>query len=71
MVDLLDAEDEETFNAVMAFARAEMSPAMAPEFAWRAKPYGAQPSDYATFKTVEEYQLRDVVKDIRGTLNDH
>ena len=55
----------------MAFARAEMSPAMAPEFAWRAKPYGAQPSDYATFKTVEEYQLRDVVKDIRGTRNDH
>jgi hypothetical protein len=65
MVDLLDAEDEETFNAGMAFARAEWSPAMAQEVAWRAKPYGAQPSDYATFKTVEQYQLGDLVKDIQ------
>jgi hypothetical protein len=65
LVDLLDAEDEETFNAAMAFGRADMSPAVAQEFAWRAKPYGEQPSDYATFKTVEAYHLRDVVKDIR------
>ena len=64
VVDLLDAEDEKTFNAAMAFGRAELSPAMAQEFAWRAKPYGSQPSDYATFKTVEAYHLRDVVKDI-------
>jgi hypothetical protein len=68
MVDLLDAEDEETFNAGMAFARAEWSPAMAQEVAWRAKPYGAQPSDYATFKTVEDYQLGDAVKDIRAPM---
>ncbi len=65
LVDLLEAEDEETFNAAMAFGRADMSPAVAQEFAWRAKPYGAQPSDYATFKTVEAYHLRDVAEDIR------
>jgi hypothetical protein len=68
MVDLLDAEDEETFNAGMAFARAEWSPAMAQEVAWRAKPYGPQPSDYATFKAVEQYQLGDLVKDIRAPM---
>ena len=68
MVDVLDADDEETFNAGMAFARAEWAPAMTQEVAWRAKPYGAQPSDYATFKTVEKYHLRDVVKDIRAPM---
>jgi hypothetical protein len=66
LVDLLDAEDEETFNAAMAFGKADMSPAVAQEFAWRAKPYGEQPSDYATFKVVEKYHLRDVAKDIQA-----
>jgi len=66
LVDLLDAGDEETFNAAMAFGRADMSPAVAQEFAWRAKPYGEQPSDYATFKTVEAYHLRDVVDKIQA-----
>jgi dienelactone hydrolase len=64
MVDLLDSEDEETFNAGMAFARAEWSPAMTQEVAWRSKPYGEQASDYATFKNVENYQLGDTVKNI-------
>jgi len=68
MVGLLDAEDEETFNAGMAFARAEWSPAMTQEVAWRAKPYGVQPSDYATFKTVEQYQLGDLVKEIKAPM---
>jgi hypothetical protein len=35
---------------------------------WRAKPYGPQPSDYATFKAVEQYQLGDLVKDIRAPM---
>jgi hypothetical protein len=68
MVDLLDSEDEETFNAGMAFARAEWSPAMTQEVAWRAKPYGPQPSDYATFKNVENYQLGDSIKDISAPM---
>ena len=63
LVALLDAEDEETFNAAMAVGQPEMSPVMAQEFAWRAKPYGEQPSAYATFKTAEQYRLGDVVKD--------
>jgi hypothetical protein len=66
LVDLLDAGDEETFNAAMAFGRADMSPAVAQEFAWRAKPYGEQPSDFATFKTVEAYHLRDVANEIQA-----
>ena len=45
-----------------------MSPAMQQEFAWRAKPYGEQPSDYATFRTVEEYRLGDHIKNITAPM---
>src|SRR5271156_6819751 len=52
MVALLEAEDEAGFTAGMNYARSQWGPAMLQEVAWRAKPYGEQPSDYATFRTV-------------------
>jgi hypothetical protein len=64
LVALLDADDETGFNAAIEAGSREMSPAMAQEFAWRAKPYGEQPSAYATFKTAEQYRLGDLVKQI-------
>ena len=64
LVALLDADDETGFNAAMQAASQQMSPAMRQEFAWRAKPYGDQPSVYATFKTAEQYRLGDLVEQI-------
>jgi dienelactone hydrolase len=68
MVALLEAEDEAGFTAGMQFARSKWSPAMQQEVAWRAKPYGEQPSDYATFTTVEKYRLGDLVKNIKAPM---
>lgn len=68
MIDLLDKGDEETFNAGMAFARAEWSPAMTREVAWREKPYGKDNSDYAIFKAVEQYRLGSHAKDITAPI---
>ena len=64
LVALLDAADETAFNVAMESASQEMSPAMQQEFAWRAKPYGEQPSIYATFKTAEQYRLGELAKHI-------
>jgi Prolyl oligopeptidase family len=68
MVALLEAEDEAAFTAGMQYARSKWSPAMQQEVAWRAKPYGEKPSDYATFTTVEEYRLGDLVKNIKAPM---
>jgi dienelactone hydrolase len=68
MVALLEAEDEAGFTAGMQYARSKWSPAMQQEVAWRAKPYGEHPSDYATFTTVEEYRLGDLVKNIKAPM---
>jgi alpha-beta hydrolase superfamily lysophospholipase len=68
MVALLEAENEEGFTKGMNYARSQWSPAMLQEVAWRAKPYGEQPSDYATFRTVEEYKLGDLVKQITAPM---
>jgi dienelactone hydrolase len=68
MVALLEAEDEAGFTAGMQYARSTWSPAMQQEVAWRAKPYGEHPSDYATFTTVEEYRLGDLVKNIKAPM---
>jgi len=68
LVALLDANDEKGFNAAMAVGRSQMGPAMQQEITWRAKPYGIQPSDYATFKRVEEFRLGDAVKDIKAPI---
>jgi hypothetical protein len=65
MVALLDAEDETAFNTAIESVTEEMTPAMEQEFAWRAKPYGDQPSVYATFKTAEQYRLGDEVAQIK------
>ena len=65
MVALLDANDETAFNAAIESVTQEMTPAMQQEFAWRAKPYGDQPSIYATFKTAEQYRLGDEVAQIK------
>jgi hypothetical protein len=65
LVALLEAEDEQGFNDAMGAARSQWGPAMTQEVAWRAKPYGDQPSDYATFRRVEEFRLGDAIKDIR------
>jgi hypothetical protein len=68
MVALLEAEDEAGFNAAMQFGLSESSPAMQQEAAWRAKPYGDQPSAYAMFTTVEQYRLGDLVKNIKAPI---
>jgi dienelactone hydrolase len=68
LVAMLDAENEDGFNAAMKAARSQWGPAMEQEVAWRAKPYGVQPSDYATFKRVEEFRLGDLTKDIQAPI---
>jgi dienelactone hydrolase len=68
MVDLLEEENEAAFTANMNAAKAKWSPAMLQEIAWRAKPYGIQPSDYATFMAVGAYKLGDVVKNITAPI---
>ena len=65
LVALLDAEDETGFNAAIESPSEDMTPAAQQEFAWRAKPYGDQPSIYATFKTAEWYRLGDEVAQIK------
>ncbi len=68
MVALLDADNETAFNAAIESVTQEMSPAMQQEFAWRAKPYGHQPSIYATFKTAEQYRLGDLISNIKAPI---
>jgi dienelactone hydrolase len=68
MVALLDANNEAAFNAAIESVTQEMSPAMQQEFAWRAKPYGDQPSIYATFKTAEQYRLDELAKQIEAPI---
>jgi hypothetical protein len=68
LVAMLEAEDEKGFTAAMTSARAHWGPAMQQEIAWRAKPYGNQPSDYATFRRVEEFRLSDEIKDIKAPI---
>jgi Prolyl oligopeptidase family len=68
MVDLLEEENEAAFTAKMNAAKAQWTPAMLQEIAWRAKPYGSQPSDYATFMAVGAYKLGDVVKNITAPI---
>ena len=65
MVALLDAEDETAFNDAIESVTQEMPPAMQQELAWRAKPYGDQPSVYATVKTAEQYGIGDLAKNIK------
>jgi dienelactone hydrolase len=68
LVALLESGNEEAFTAAMTAARSQWGPAMQQEVAWRAKPYGDQPSDYATFKRVEEFRLGELIKDIKAPI---
>jgi hypothetical protein len=62
---LLDAGDQENFNAYMTVGLQSATPRERQVMGWRAKPYGRQDSAYALFKTVEQYRLGDLVKRIR------
>jgi Prolyl oligopeptidase family len=68
LVAMLESQDEKGFTAAMTAARSQWGPAMQQEIAWRAKPYGDQPTDYATFKRVEEFRLGDEVKNIKAPI---
>jgi hypothetical protein len=64
MVKLLDANDEKTFNEFMAIGMESATAQERQTMEWRAKPYGPQPSAFATFKTVDQYRIGDLVKRI-------
>jgi dienelactone hydrolase len=68
MLGLLDAGDQERFDAVMAAGLQSAPPRERQVMAWRAKPYGRQDSAYALFKTVEQYRLGDLAQHIRTPL---
>jgi dienelactone hydrolase len=62
---LLDAGDQENFDASIATVLQSATRRDRQVMDWRAKPYGRQDSAYALFKTVEQYRLGDLVKRIR------
>ena len=61
MLTLLDAGEQEKFDASMAIARQSATPRERQVMQWRAKPYGTYDSAYALFKAVERYRLGDLV----------
>ena len=65
LLALLDGDDEKNFNAYMDIGMQSATPRERQEMEWRAKPYGTQDSAYDAFKTVEQYRLGDLVKQIR------
>ena len=68
LLALLDDGDEKNFNAFMDIGMQSATPRERQEMEWRAKPYGTQDSAYNAFKTAEQYQLGDLVKQIRTPL---
>ncbi len=65
MLALLDAGDQENFDASIATVLQSATPRERQVMDWRTKPYGPQDSAYALFKTVEQYRLGDLVNRIR------
>ena len=65
MLTLLDAGEQEKFDAFMAIGLQSASPRERQVLRWRAKPYGTLDSAYAAFKTVEQYRLGDLIQQIR------
>jgi dienelactone hydrolase len=65
MIDLLNAGDEKTFNEWMARAM-DMDPTgkSRREIEWRMKPYATH-NFYEWFKWTEDYNARDIIKDIK------
>jgi dienelactone hydrolase len=62
---LLDGGDEKNFNSAMDIAVQSVTPRERQDMEWRTKPFGTQDSAYDLFKTVEQYRLGDLVKQIR------
>jgi len=65
LLALLDAGDQENFDAFMAIGLQSATPRQRQVMRWRAKPYGTGDSAYAVFKAVEQYRLGDLVSRIR------
>jgi hypothetical protein len=65
MLTLLDAGEQEKFDAFMAIGLQSASPRERQVMQWRAKPYGTFDSAYALFTAVEQYRLGDLVQRIR------
>jgi hypothetical protein len=68
MLKLLDADEEKTFNANMAIVLESETPQQRQTMQWRAKPYGADKSAFATFKEVEQYRIGDLAASISTPL---
>lgn len=68
MLELLDADDEGSFNANMAVGMESATSQQRQTMQWRAKPYGSGRSAFATFKTVEQYRIGDLVASISTPL---
>jgi hypothetical protein len=64
MLELLDAGDEERFNANMDVVMESATPQERQTMEWRIKPYGSKPSAFATIKGIEQYRLGDLVSKI-------
>ncbi len=67
LLDLLDSDQKDAFNAAMAQGQAGASAAAARTFAFRAKPYGLT-DPFDLFTGVRKYQVRDVAGQITTPL---
>ena len=65
MLTLLDAGEQEKFDAFMAIGLKSATPRERQVMQWRAKPYGTRDSAYALFKAAEQYRLGDLAQRIR------
>jgi hypothetical protein len=65
LLTLLDAGEQEKFDAFMAIGLQSASPRERQVMQWRAKPYGTYDSAYALFKAVGQYRLGDLIQRIR------
>ena len=63
MLKLLDEENEKQFNKDMEFGMHFAGKAQRQMLAWRMKPYGTD-NAYTMFKCAQQYNLRDVIKQI-------
>ena len=59
LLELLDSDQKDEFNAVMAQAQAGADPKVARTMAFRSRPYG-QTDPFDLFTEVRKYQVRDV-----------
>lgn len=64
MIQLLDADREQDFNETMDTGLQEEGPEMRQNLLWRMKPYRIQ-NYYQLFKTMRQYNVRDLIGQIR------